>query len=107
MDVYKVDQTVGQGLGQPPLPDKTQPTVTFDAGSDFNLSFFDSTDDRESTQGFSDPGSVGSAPALSPPPPQTAAPLLRLQPSSSSSNKSGTTSVLGLSLLFQLTSNGN
>lgn len=94
MDVYKVEQGVGQALGQPPPPEKTQPTVSFDAGSEFNLNFFDSVEDRESTQGFSDPGSVGSAAAQSPPPaPQASPSLLQLQPCSSSSSstvKSGT-----------------
>jgi len=86
MDIYEVDQSLGQVLGQPPPPEKTQPEISFDAGSEFNLKFFDSTDDRESTQGgFSDPGSVGSAA----PPSPTPTSLVQLQPSSSSSSKSG------------------
>ncbi|KAK6629205.1 hypothetical protein RUM43_003022 [Polyplax serrata] len=98
MDVYKLDQSIGSNLGNAPPPDKIQPQVTFDAGSEFNLSFFDNTDDHESTQGFSDTGSVGSAPEASPPPPSSysqtqggrsaASPSgsVQLQPPSSSTN---------------------
>jgi hypothetical protein len=62
MDVFKIEQSIGGGV---PSPDKITPEVSFDAGSEFNLSFFD-TDSN--TQGFSDPGSVGSTSASSPPP---------------------------------------
>lgn len=67
MDVFKVEPLTGN-IGSPPPADKISPEVSFDAGSEFNLSFFDQPEDS-STQGFSDPGSVGSASASSPPPP--------------------------------------
>lgn len=93
MDVYKLDQSIGSNIGNAPPPEKIQPQVTFDAGAEFNLSFFDNHDDHESTQGFSDPGSVGSAPEPSPPPPPaqqggaaSSSGLVQLQPPSSSSN---------------------
>ncbi|GLV42694.1 Ecdysone-induced protein 78C [Carabus blaptoides fortunei] len=66
MDVFKVEPLTGN-IGSPPPADKISPEVSFDAGSEFNLSFFDQPEDS-STQGFSDPGSVGSASASSPPP---------------------------------------
>lgn len=69
MDVFKIDQSLSGNLGSAPSPDKINPDVTFDAGSEFNLCFFD-TPEENSTQGFSDPGSVGSTTASSPPPPQ-------------------------------------
>ncbi|GJQ88009.1 hypothetical protein Trydic_g12933 [Trypoxylus dichotomus] len=68
MDVFKIDQSLSGNLGSAPSPDKIAPEVVFDAGSEFNLSFFDTPEDN-STQGFSDPGSVGSTSASSPPPP--------------------------------------
>lgn len=68
MDVFKVEP-LQNNLGSPPPADKLTPEVSFDAGSEFNLSFFDQPEDG-STQGFSDPGSVGSASASSPPPAQ-------------------------------------
>ncbi|XP_068082052.1 ecdysone-induced protein 78C [Anabrus simplex] len=74
MDVFKIDQSLSANLGNAPPPDKLTAAVTFDAGSEFNLSFFDTPEDS-STQGFSDPGSVGSASASSPPPQQHHAPL--------------------------------
>lgn len=80
MDVFKLDQSLSAGLGSAPAPDTLTPEVSFDAGSEFNLSFFDGPEENNSTQGFSDPGSVGSTSA-SPPPgtpggagPPTAAP---------------------------------
>ncbi|KAL0279737.1 UNVERIFIED_CONTAM: hypothetical protein PYX00_001236 [Menopon gallinae] len=105
MDVYKLDQSINASIGSAPPPEKIEPQVTFDAGAEFNLCFFDNPDDHESTQGFSDPGSVGSAPEASPPPPQSvqsqgasSTNLLQLQPPSSSvAVKQGKT---GLSLLF-------
>ncbi|KAK0089432.1 hypothetical protein PV325_007385 [Microctonus aethiopoides] len=66
MDVFKIDQSLTAGLGSAPAPDTLTPEVSFDAGSEFNLSFFDGPEDN-STQGFSDPGSVGSASASPPP----------------------------------------
>lgn len=69
MDVFKIDQSLSGNLGSAPSPDKIKAEVTFDAGSEFNLSFFDSPEDN-SAQGFSDPGSVGSTSANSPPPQQ-------------------------------------
>lgn len=76
MDVFKIDQSLSGNLGSAPSPDKITPEVSFDAGSEFNLSFFDTPEDS-STQGFSDPGSVGSTSASSPPPqqPQQLTPL--------------------------------
>ncbi|KAF2893647.1 hypothetical protein ILUMI_12525 [Ignelater luminosus] len=69
MDVFKIDQSLSGNLGSAPSPDKITPEVSFDAGSEFNLSFFDNPEDN-SAQGFSDPGSVGSTSASSPPPQQ-------------------------------------
>jgi len=69
MDVFKIK--IEQSIGGAPSPDKVTPEVSFDAGSEFNLSFFDTPEDS-STQGFSDPGSVGSTSASSPPPQQLA-----------------------------------
>ncbi|KYQ58690.1 hypothetical protein ALC60_02338 [Trachymyrmex zeteki] len=66
MDVFKLDQSLSAGLGSAPAPDTLTPEVSFDAGSEFNLSFFDGPEEN-STQGFSDPGSVGSASASPPP----------------------------------------
>lgn len=66
MDVFKIDQSLTAGLGTTPTPDTLTPEVSFDAGSEFNLSFFDGPEDN-SAQGFSDPGSVGSTSASSPP----------------------------------------
>lgn len=67
MDVFKVEPLEG-GIGSPPPADKLSPEVSFDAGSEFNLSFFDQPEDGSTQGGFSDPGSVGSASASSPPP---------------------------------------
>ncbi|KAJ9574333.1 hypothetical protein L9F63_026021, partial [Diploptera punctata] len=68
-DLHSVcfDQSLSANLGSAPPPEKLTAEVTFDAGSEFNLSFFDTPEDN-STQGFSDPGSVGSTSASSPPP---------------------------------------
>ena len=66
MDVFKIDQSLTAGLGSAPAPDTLTPEVSFDAGSEFNLSFFDGPEEN-SAQGFSDPGSVGSASASPPP----------------------------------------
>lgn len=97
MDVFKIDQSLSGNLGSAPSPDKITPDVSFDAGSEFNLSFFDTPEDS-STQGFSDPGSVGSTSASSPPPQQltplhlslpgssTTTPLLLSPPGASSNN---------------------
>lgn len=74
MDVFKIDQSLSASVGSAPPPDKLTADVSFDAGSEFNLSFFDPPEDS-STQGFSDPGSVGSASASSPPPQLHAATL--------------------------------
>lgn len=74
MDVFKIDQSLSANLGSAPPPEKLTADVSFDAGSEFNLSFFDPPEDS-STQGFSDPGSVGSASASSPPPQLHGAPL--------------------------------
>jgi nuclear receptor subfamily 1 group D protein 3 len=74
MDVFKIDQSLSANVGNAPPPEKLTAEVSFDAGSEFNLSFFDPPEDS-STQGFSDPGSVGSASASSPPPQLHAATL--------------------------------
>ncbi|XP_046608258.1 ecdysone-induced protein 78C isoform X1 [Neodiprion virginianus] len=66
MDVFKIDQSLSAGLGSAPAPDTLTPEVSFDARSDFSLSFFDGPEDN-STHGFSDHGSVGSASASPPP----------------------------------------
>ncbi|XP_043480245.1 ecdysone-induced protein 78C isoform X1 [Leptopilina heterotoma] len=66
MDVYKIDQSLTANLGSTTAPDTLSPEVSFNTGSEFNLSFFDGPEEN-STQGFSDPGSVGSA-SVSPPP---------------------------------------
>ncbi|KAF5271030.1 hypothetical protein FQR65_LT05380 [Abscondita terminalis] len=81
MDVFKIDQSLSGNLGSAPSPDKITPEVSFDAGSEFNLSFFDNPEDN-SAQGFSDPGSVGSTSASSPPP-QHLTPLHLALPGSS------------------------
>ncbi|OXU24616.1 hypothetical protein TSAR_008383 [Trichomalopsis sarcophagae] len=57
MDVFKIDQSLTAGLGSAPAPDTLTPEVSFDAGSEFNLSFFDGPEEN-SGQGFSDPGSI-------------------------------------------------
>ncbi|KAL2718100.1 ecdysone-induced protein 78C-like isoform X1 [Vespula squamosa] len=87
MDVFKIDQSLSAGLGSAPAPDTLTPEVSFDAGSEFNLSFFDGPEEN-STQGFSDPGSVGSASASPPPgtpgtiaanPPNAALPIVQIE----------------------------
>ncbi|KAL2748908.1 ecdysone-induced protein 78C-like isoform X1, partial [Vespula maculifrons] len=89
MDVFKIDQSLSAGLGSAPAPDTLTPEVSFDAGSEFNLSFFDGPEEN-STQGFSDPGSVGSASASPPPgtpgtiaanPPNAALPIVQIESS--------------------------
>lgn len=66
MDVYKIDQCLSANIGNVPQQGDIKQEVTFEpGGSEFNLSFFDTTED---TQGFSDPGSVGSTSVASPPP---------------------------------------
>lgn len=77
MDVFKVEPLQGN-LGSPPETDQVTPEVSFDAGSEFNLSFFSQEEGSSGQGGFSDPGSVGSGEASSPPPttpgPQISAP---------------------------------
>lgn len=89
MDVFKIDQSLSANLGSAPPPDKLNADVSFDAGSEFNLSFFDQPED--SAQGFSDPGSVGSTSVSSPPPPTPPhpQPLVLQQPSVSVTNSQG------------------
>lgn len=77
MDVFKIDQSLSANLGSAPPPDKLNADVSFDAGAEFNLSFFDQPED--SAQGFSDPGSVGST-SVSSPPPQLPSPQLVTAP---------------------------
>lgn len=97
MDVFKIkiEQSLSGNLGSAPSPDKITPEVSFDAGSEFNLSFFDTPEDS-STQGFSDPGSVGSASASSPPP-QQLTPLHLTLPVPGTSTPGSTTTPLLLS----------
>jgi len=64
MDVFKLDQSLNANIGSAPPHEKLNAEVSFDAVSEFNLSFFDHPE--EGTQGFSDPGSVGSTSAASP-----------------------------------------
>lgn len=74
MDVFKIEQSLSAGLGGTPGSHHHHPAdtltpseVSFDAGGEFNLSFFDAPEEN-SAQGFSDdPGSVGSASASPPP----------------------------------------
>ncbi|KAI5729965.1 hypothetical protein M8J76_008483 [Diaphorina citri] len=67
MDVYKIDQCLSANIGNVPQQDDIKTEVTFETGgSEFNLSFFDNTEDTQG--GFSDPGSVGSTSVASPPP---------------------------------------
>lgn len=97
MDVYKIDQSLTAGLGSAPAPDTLSPEVSFDAGSEFNLSFFDGPEDN-STQGFSDPGSVGSTSAS--PSPGTPGNLgANSQSQSASQNGTGPTSTTNLPLV--------
>lgn len=70
MDVFKIDQSLSDNIGSAPSPDKIKAEVSFDAGSEFNLSFFDAPEDT-SAQCYSNPGSVGSTSDSSPPPQQT------------------------------------
>lgn len=62
MDIFKIEtSTINSSL----VDVQSSNDVSFDAGSEFNLNFFDTPEDS-STQGiFSDPGSVESS---SPPP---------------------------------------
>lgn len=92
MDVFKIDQSLSANLGSAPPPDKLNADVSFDAGSEFNLSFFDQPED---SGGFSDPGSVGST-SVSSPPPQLPSPVLLPQPSVSA--KPGTSYLQSLIL---------
>ncbi|XP_026475355.1 ecdysone-induced protein 78C-like [Ctenocephalides felis] len=69
MDVFKIEpeslhrETVLTSSESPDL----NPEVSFDAGSEFNLDFFDNPDENSNTgQGFSDPGSVDSLAPSSP-----------------------------------------
>lgn len=72
MDVFKIDKSLSGNIGNAPSPDKINASeVSFDAGTEFNLCFFDTTPEDSSTAGgYSDPGSVGSTTNSSPPPPQ-------------------------------------
>lgn len=98
MDVFQIDQTLSANLGSAPPPEKLNADVSFDAGSEFNLSFFDGPED--SAQGFSDPGSVGSASVSSPPPAPAQLPSPKLLPQPSVSVKQGKARVLGHLLLI-------
>lgn len=77
MDVFKIDQSLSGNIGNAPSPDKINASeVSFDAGTEFNLCFFDTTPEDSSTAGgYSDPGSVGSTTNSSPPPQQQLTPL--------------------------------
>lgn len=106
MDVFKLDQSLNANLGNAPPPEKLNSEVTFDAGSEFNLSFFDTPE--ENTQGFSDPGSVGSTSVTSPSPdvssPQVATstypPVILQQASSSVISSPSPTNKQGIHRIF-------
>lgn len=72
MDVFKIDQSLSGNIGNAPSSDKINASeVSFDAGTEFNLCFFDTTpEDNSNAGGYSDPGSVGSTTNSSPPPQQ-------------------------------------
>ncbi|CAG9816078.1 unnamed protein product [Phaedon cochleariae] len=84
MDVFKIDQSLNSNLGRAPSPDKTNPPeITFEAGSEFNLCFFDTTPE-DTRGGFSDPSSVGSTTEGGSPPPQLILPQIGGTPASKS-----------------------
>lgn len=77
MDIFQIDASAGLSLnrtnGAATIIDENTsdhlPEVSFDAGPEFNLNFFDNPDDSNTQGGYSDPGSVESTVASSSPPP--------------------------------------
>lgn len=68
MDVFHIESSsINSSLVDDVDNDITE--VSFDAGSEFNLNFFDTPDDSNTQGGYSDPGSVDSASICSTPPP--------------------------------------
>lgn len=68
IDIVAVNNNNCGGSGQQDDDLDDLPEVSFDASSDFNLDFFDTTEDSSVQGGFSDPGSVESVSVGSPPP---------------------------------------
>jgi nuclear receptor subfamily 1 group D protein 3 len=73
MNVYKIEPTAGIKTNLADVSgiesdDLHEVNVSFDAGSEFNLNFFDTPEDSNTQPVFSDPGSVESASIGSPPP---------------------------------------
>lgn len=77
MDIFQIDASTALSLnrtnGASTIIDENTsdhlPEVSFDAGPEFNLNFFDNPDDSNTQGGYSDPGSVESTIASSSPPP--------------------------------------
>lgn len=77
MDIFQIDASTALSLnrtnGAATIIDENTsdhlPEVSFDAGPEFNLNFFDNPDDSNTQGGYSDPGSVESTIASSSPPP--------------------------------------
>lgn len=71
MDIFKIEP--GSLSGNLDSVDNTEtdliPEVSFDAGAEFNLNFFDTPEDSNTQGGFSNPESVESVSASSPPSP--------------------------------------
>lgn len=72
MNVFKIEPSAGINSNLADVTgvesDDLQEVVSFDAGSEFNLNFFDTPEDSNTQPVFSDPGSVESASIGSPPP---------------------------------------
>lgn len=77
MNIFQIDATAVLSLnrtnGASAIIDENTsdhlPEISFDAGTEFNLNFFDHPDDSNTQGGYSDPGSVESTVASSSPPP--------------------------------------
>lgn len=67
MDVYAIDATSVNAVDADDAFDQI-PEVSFEAGREFDLNFFDNADDSNTLGGYSDPGSVESTSIGSPPP---------------------------------------
>ena len=69
MDVFKLETTaINSSLVNVNTTSCDIPEVSFDAGSEFNLNFFDTPEDSNTQGCFSDSGSVESLSISSPPP---------------------------------------
>lgn len=73
MNVFKIEPSAGikknlVDVNNVESDDLHEVDVSFDAGSEFNLNFFDTPEDSNTQPVFSDPGSVESASIGSPPP---------------------------------------